>query len=557
MPDFDEELLSAYLDGEASAAERARVEAWLAEQPESRQLLEELRSLKTSLERLPRTRLPHDFADDVLRQAEREVLTGRSEDNGDTRQSVERAERQSGFSWQRLKRPVAWASLTLAAGLLLMVVDRQRHPPAAGRQVAMAPPGAAGDDGELSARRADELRDALPLGGGMAPEGADGPAAAEQASSAPNDRELPSADKPPRAGPEVNQPLSQGQMGGAKAGTARSAQEPMGEVEELDRGSYAERDGRRAGLGLGIESGDASFVTDQTLVVWCDVSPDKKYNERFRELLLSNRIAWNEEPAEDANLADETLSDTAKKDAVEKDTDGKSADKNIQQPTLKAEKPANVNEGLGATASSLEAGERGRNETSPRGLRQRQRRLVEAEQAAVEQNAELVLVEASEPQIAAVLKELDRDDEVFKSVDVEPADDAPRQQELQRYRRGAVASKAPAKENYGRPNKKVPAQPPAAPPPPAPAQAAGGAGQASQGGFAYNLRSQMNRLQQTAEERKLERVKQSEATRNADKRQATGVEEDRLQVLFVLRPVDDAKPAASAPAAGEKGPNQD
>ena len=38
----DDELISAYLDDELNEAERARVEAMLVEQPETRQLLEDL-----------------------------------------------------------------------------------------------------------------------------------------------------------------------------------------------------------------------------------------------------------------------------------------------------------------------------------------------------------------------------------------------------------------------------------------------------------------------------------------------------------------------------------
>ena len=67
----DEERLSAYLDGELSSDEQARVEQLLAEEPAARQLLDELRAVSSTLQSLPRTRVPGNLAADVLREIER------------------------------------------------------------------------------------------------------------------------------------------------------------------------------------------------------------------------------------------------------------------------------------------------------------------------------------------------------------------------------------------------------------------------------------------------------------------------------------------------------
>lgn len=48
-----DELLSAYLDGELTAAEQAEVERLLATDPAARQLLDELRTLSATLQALP------------------------------------------------------------------------------------------------------------------------------------------------------------------------------------------------------------------------------------------------------------------------------------------------------------------------------------------------------------------------------------------------------------------------------------------------------------------------------------------------------------------------
>jgi hypothetical protein len=72
--EFPDELISAYLDGELSPAEKVRVEEQLMDSPEHRRLFEELKSLRRSLQSLPAESLDDDFAARVLRRAERELL---------------------------------------------------------------------------------------------------------------------------------------------------------------------------------------------------------------------------------------------------------------------------------------------------------------------------------------------------------------------------------------------------------------------------------------------------------------------------------------------------
>jgi hypothetical protein len=71
----DNELLSAYLDGELTAEEHAQVEHLLATKPAAGKLLEELRSLSAALKSLPRQQLGEDLSENVLRIAERRMLT--------------------------------------------------------------------------------------------------------------------------------------------------------------------------------------------------------------------------------------------------------------------------------------------------------------------------------------------------------------------------------------------------------------------------------------------------------------------------------------------------
>ncbi len=73
---FPDELISAYLDGELTDAQKVRVEEQLMDSPEHRRLFEELKALRSSLQALPQEALGDDFAQRVLRRAEQELLTG-------------------------------------------------------------------------------------------------------------------------------------------------------------------------------------------------------------------------------------------------------------------------------------------------------------------------------------------------------------------------------------------------------------------------------------------------------------------------------------------------
>ncbi len=73
---FPDELISAYLDGELTAEERARVEEQLDKDPTLRQMYNDLRTLGSTLQALPLADPSEDLAQRVLRQAERRMLTG-------------------------------------------------------------------------------------------------------------------------------------------------------------------------------------------------------------------------------------------------------------------------------------------------------------------------------------------------------------------------------------------------------------------------------------------------------------------------------------------------
>ncbi len=159
-----DEWLSAYLDGECTSDESADAEARIAASSELRQLVEDLRNVRSSMETLPQHRLDADFAERVLRRAEREVLTGDgtsqqvpsqaagakhlrdSQDRPDLpgRHSKESQTQPTGSAGgiavpptmvhplghrERFggSRPLLWTIAALAAAVLILVTNRDAH----------------------------------------------------------------------------------------------------------------------------------------------------------------------------------------------------------------------------------------------------------------------------------------------------------------------------------------------------------------------------------------------------------------------------------------------
>ncbi|HQU43750.1 MAG TPA: zf-HC2 domain-containing protein [Pirellulales bacterium] len=511
----NDELLSAYLDGELTADERARVERMLAEQPESRQLVDELRAMKTSLERMPRARLGHDFADQVLRQAEKELLTtgGAEAAGGDGASRVElaeRGERRGGFTWQRMRRPLIWASLTLAAGLAIMFLDRDR---AARRQVALAP-GAAGerDGGEIGAPAGAPAAEAPehPLGRTQQAEEKSDHDRRSEPSASPNELGLDGASPEKGDASALRAP----QAAKPRGPNAAPRDEPLTEAAK-DAREHATVAGDDMRANAAAAERLPFIAGDQTLVVWCYVTPGADYDDSFRKLLAQQNIKWGEETpvAEPDSLARESLDD----------------------------------------------------------------KVADTDEALRDPNTELVLVEASEPQIEAVLEALDRDSDRVVAVDVEPAPDLPRQQQYFRYARGleevnelqqrqagAFRAKVPAKK--GTAAKATESLPESS--------AAADAKQSPLPGLARRLvvrpavppadadNKPAEQAPARAVESRLQRANKAEATKPTTagvggepagvRGAAAGADKDRFQVLFVLHPIEAEKPAARSQPAKNK-----
>ncbi len=129
----ENELFSAYIDGELTADEQAEVEQILNDNPEARQLVDDLRSLSSSLQALPAYKLDQDLVSRVLRQAEREMLAEPAAPLPKFHQVDLPADKP--VSWtRRLLRPrnFAWSAVAIAVALILAINEPGREDGPAG-----------------------------------------------------------------------------------------------------------------------------------------------------------------------------------------------------------------------------------------------------------------------------------------------------------------------------------------------------------------------------------------------------------------------------------------
>jgi anti-sigma factor RsiW len=74
--DTSAERMTAYLDAELPADEAAAFEAQLAEDPETRSEIEQLRKVMSLVQSLPEVQAPPDFAEKVARRVRRRLMLG-------------------------------------------------------------------------------------------------------------------------------------------------------------------------------------------------------------------------------------------------------------------------------------------------------------------------------------------------------------------------------------------------------------------------------------------------------------------------------------------------
>ena len=163
---WDDELLSAYLDGELTSEERLRIDTLLANHADAQQSLDELRALQTGLATLPRYKLPADFAEQVLLRIKTIDRSGSggpatAGGNGQEPRTIyfDANSPQRGAS-RRALRYIGYTAVAAAAAIALIVW--RAEPERADRPVAQAVPEPVAAPTGARAREVAGAKSALP-----------------------------------------------------------------------------------------------------------------------------------------------------------------------------------------------------------------------------------------------------------------------------------------------------------------------------------------------------------------------------------------------------------
>lgn len=125
MTEADQELLSAYLDGEVAGPERLRAETLLHSDPAARQYFAELESIRRAVREQPAESLPADYAASILQRISTTNTTDHHPVTGDDAARPSEAGAwfgAGGRGW----RPLAYAALATAAALVVMFLSPRR-----------------------------------------------------------------------------------------------------------------------------------------------------------------------------------------------------------------------------------------------------------------------------------------------------------------------------------------------------------------------------------------------------------------------------------------------
>lgn len=402
MKDLPEhELLSAYLDGELTAAEQARVEQFLAENPAARQTLDNLRSVSLAVQGLPVLRVGEDLSDRVLRHAERAILAGPNEPA-----ALEPTSPAAAWRWQELfrrmvtSRGLAWSGAALAIALLLMLSSTPQQQ----RDVALAPEPIVRKPASppmVQPRGAPEMWAADADRNGLLLQDAEDEAVAARKDARPQELPAPATSPAPERAVALPPPpkAEMDALRTAPAMPLEVAEEPpeaKRQFTEAEQPDVERLEDRAATVAIGeSRRHEAEAFSDlPLLLVHCDITPEAARRGTFDQILAAQQIALR---------------------------DGEPSPRTKQATPQEAD-PA--------------AGE-------PVGRARRQLAEPDVQDGRSTGTFDVVFVEATPGQVEATLDQLAQLPEQFLAVSVKPAPGVESQQNLTRFSRAAPVQEEP------------------------------------------------------------------------------------------------------------------
>lgn len=377
--EFDDELLSAYIDGELTDAERARVEARLEQDPAARQLLAELRDMSAALRAAPRQTLGRDLRKGVWQAVDKQ--DGADEPVTIPLQSVR---------GEHSRRGLVWAAAAIAAAVMLMLVVDNKDSERRGERTL------------AKSSRRESPRESVPtLSAAPAP-----------AASGAVESEAVDAAKP-AAGLATSEGAGRGGGGGYGAGR-----------EESSAGVEL-RGAASAPAAEALSSIDNGGLRSADQMVQLRLAQPRSF-VRFQEVLAANSIQVEDDSLSDAREKDELAETPAEEDkslmaaAAPNSSPTRADTLKAAQPQFDSSDAAKVDadvaaEAPGAALSDLaneaDGATAAKAESKPKVQLGRARLAAKAS----DDNVSAVLVEATPSQIAAVLDAVRSDSLNFSS----------------------------------------------------------------------------------------------------------------------------------------------
>jgi anti-sigma factor RsiW len=455
-PTPENELFSAYLDGELTAAERAQVEQLLAADPAARQLLEELRKVSEEVRALPKQSLGEDLRTSILRQAERRMLT---EESAGTVEKTAAPMPLARSIFRRFTTPrvIIWTTITVVFAIMIRLDERRndarrrelaqniavaskpvRHEPVPPSSISAAPerPASemarkAGEGGQVVAAPAvvvaeEEESEAVPQvqpvssgSGSLAASAPSMKAAGVDADAKLTPKETATPPSKAAADAKVFG------FGGEKPSlVAKRAMTPAAARPTASK----DAGGMKAETGTG-EVGPLSSLSG-VLVVRCKVSRDSLKQQAFEKLLADHNIVWQEETGPETVEEPSTTGDLPAAPPPNAALYSNAA-QSSSEPRSKVDQVA-------AKKKEVEQEEVKDHEVD--GAADREKKPEEGKRASDE--TDWVYVEATPAQIEATLAGLAAQPAAFLTIAVQPAADDASQQALARFDRPASPAAA-------------------------------------------------------------------------------------------------------------------
>jgi hypothetical protein len=271
----ENELLSAYLDGELTAAERTEVERLLAANPAARQLLDELRALRATLQALPPRKLGEDLSRQVLREAGRRMITEGTPVRSEPSSAAPLLAARSVLQRFVNRRTAVWLALTAAIAIMLTIHERRNRIQQA-------------DHGDRLVARAPAARDEKVVRGPLPP---------TSIQAAPDDLERnfgKAAAKLEKKIEPVPPAAATGELPSERSVGQMAVLNREAEKGQIGDGEPSAAKGSRS---LGKRSGNLAEKSkkpkdESLLVVHCDISPEAARGEALDKLLDANGVIW-------------------------------------------------------------------------------------------------------------------------------------------------------------------------------------------------------------------------------------------------------------------------